>query len=55
MRDDEVLARLTGLGFSEAAVKLASTMRMNPWTIDGAPVDGAVVRVGVRLNLKSPR
>ncbi|HTX51229.1 MAG TPA: TonB family protein, partial [Caulobacteraceae bacterium] len=42
-----------GLGFSEAAVKLASTMRMNPWTGDGAPVDGAVVRIGVRLNLKS--
>jgi TonB family protein len=41
-----------GLGFSEAAVRLASTMRMNPWTADGAPVDGAVVRVGVRLTLK---
>ena len=41
-----------GLGFSEAAVRLASTMRMNPWTSDGAPVDGAVVRIGVRLNLK---
>jgi TonB family protein len=42
-----------GLGFSEAAAKLASTMRMNPWTVDGAPVDGAVIRVGVRLKLKS--
>ncbi|HXQ17758.1 MAG TPA: TonB family protein [Caulobacteraceae bacterium] len=41
-----------GLGFSEAAVKLASTMRMNPWQRDGEPVDGAVVQVGVRLNLK---
>ena len=41
-----------GLGFSQAAAKLASTMRMNPWTSDGAPVDGAVVRVGVKLNLK---
>ena len=41
-----------GLGFSEAAAKLASTMRMNPWTADGSPVDGAVVRVGVRLDLK---
>jgi hypothetical protein len=42
-----------GLGFSEVAVKLASTMKMNPWTADGAPVDGAMVQVGVQLNLKS--
>ena len=41
-----------GLGFSQAAAKLASTMRMNPWTSDGAPVDGAIVRIGFRLNLK---
>ena len=41
-----------GLGFSEAAARLAETMRMNPWTPDGSPVDGAVVRVGVRLDLK---
>jgi TonB family protein len=42
-----------GLGFSEAAVRLVSTMRMNPWLPDGEPVDGAVVEVGVRLNLKA--
>jgi hypothetical protein len=42
-----------GLGFSEAVVKLASTMRMNPWSRDGVPVDGATILVGVRLNLKS--
>jgi hypothetical protein len=42
-----------GLGFSEAAAKLAATMRMNPWTVDGAPVDGAVIRVSVKLKLKS--
>jgi len=42
-----------GLGFSEAAAELASTMRMNPWTTDGQPVDGAVVRIGVRLSLKA--
>ena len=41
-----------GLGFSEAAARLASTMRVNPWTLDGSPVDGDVVEVGVRLNLK---
>jgi TonB family protein len=39
--------------FADVAVKLASTMRMNPWSSDGAPVDGAVIRLGVRLNLKS--
>ena len=41
-----------GLGFSEVAVKLASTMKMNPWSSDGRPVDGAVYRVAIRLNLK---
>jgi|HubBroStandDraft_5_1064220.scaffolds.fasta_scaffold69465_2 TonB family protein len=41
-----------GLGFSEAAARLAATMRMNPWQPNGAPVDGASVEVGVRLNLK---
>ncbi len=44
-----------GLGFSEAAVKLASVMKMNPWTADGAPVDGAVIRVPIRLNLAAKR
>jgi TonB family protein len=42
-----------GLGFSEVAAKLASTMKLNPWTADGGPVDGAVVQFGVQLNLKS--
>jgi hypothetical protein len=41
-----------GLGFSEAAVKLASTMRMNLWSADGAPVEGGVVHVAFRLNLQ---
>jgi len=42
-----------GLGFADAVVKLASTMRLNPWTLDGAPVDGATVLVNIRLNLGS--
>jgi TonB family protein len=41
-----------GLGFSEAAVQLASTMRLNPWLADGEPVDGTSIEVRVRLNLK---
>ena len=44
-----------GLGFSEAAVKLAGVMKMNPWTADGAPVDGAVIRVPIRLNLATKK
>ncbi|HEX3701597.1 MAG TPA: hypothetical protein VHV27_13085 [Phenylobacterium sp.] len=43
-----------GLGFSEAAAKLASTMRMNLWSSDAEPVEGGVVHVAIRLNLDSP-
>ncbi len=39
-----------GFGFSEAAVKLASTMKMNLWSADGAPVEGGVVRIPIRLD-----
>jgi hypothetical protein len=42
-----------GLGFSEAAAKLASTMKMNLWSADAAPVEGGVVRIPIRLNLKA--
>jgi TonB family protein len=44
-----------GMGFSEAAVKLASAMRMNPWSADGGPVDGAVVNIPIRLNLAAKK
>ncbi len=44
-----------GLGFSEAAALLASTMKMNPWSSDGAPVDGASVQIAIRLGLKKPQ
>jgi TonB family protein len=40
-----------GLGFSESAVMVASVMKMNPWTEEGGPVDGAVVRIPIRFNL----
>jgi len=39
-------------GFSDVAAKLAGAMRMNPWSADARPVEGATVYVGVRLNLK---
>ena len=39
-----------GLGFSEAAAKLAGGMKMNLWSNDDAPVEGGVVHVPVRLN-----
>lgn len=41
-----------GLGFSEVAARLASTMKMNLWSNDGAPVEGGVVHIPIRLNLK---
>jgi hypothetical protein len=41
-----------GLGFSEAAAKLASGMKMNLWGADAAPVVGGTVHIPIRLNLK---
>ena len=41
-----------GLGFSEAAQKLASSMRMARWTQAGGPVDG-VIDLPIRFNLSS--
>jgi TonB family protein len=40
-----------GLGFGKAALSIASVMVMNPWTRQGAPVDGARIRLPIRLNL----
>ncbi len=44
-----------GLGFSEAAAKLASGMRMNLWGSDAAPVVGGIVHIPIRLKLKEPQ
>jgi TonB family protein len=41
-----------GLGFSEAAAKIAAGLKMNLWSADGAPVEGGVIHIPVRLNLK---
>ena len=40
-----------GLGFSEAAVRVAEVMKMNPWTQEGGPVDGAGINLPIRFNL----
>jgi Gram-negative bacterial TonB protein C-terminal len=43
----------SGLGFSEAAVRLVSGMKMNLWSADGAPVQGGVIQIPIRLNLNA--
>ena len=40
-----------GQSFSEAAVAIASMIRMSPWTNGGGPVDGAVVNLPIRFEL----
>ncbi len=40
-----------GLGFGQAAVAVASVMRMSPWTEDGGPVDGGKIKLPVKFSL----
>jgi TonB family protein len=42
-----------GLGFGDAALKVASIMKMNPWTRGGDPVDGARIVLPIKLVLPS--
>ncbi len=39
----------TGLGFGDAALKLAGDFAMNSWTAEGLPVDGIRVALPIRL------
>ena len=38
-----------GMGFGDAALQIASVMKMNPWTNQGAPVDGMKIQLPIRL------
>jgi TonB family protein len=38
-----------GMGFGEAALKIAAVTAMNPWTAQGTPVEGARIRLPIRL------
>ncbi len=40
-----------GLGFSEAAARLASLLKINLWSADAGPVAGGKLRIAIRLNL----
>lgn len=40
-----------GLGFGAAGLAIAGVMKMNPWTRQGYPVDGARIRLPIRVNL----
>jgi hypothetical protein len=48
---EEMPGNPDGLGFSHSAVIIAGAMAMNPWTDEGAPVDGATIAVPIRFNL----
>jgi TonB family protein len=37
------------MGFGEAALKIAAVTAMNPWTAQGTPVEGARIRLPIRL------
>jgi TonB family protein len=43
-----------GMGFGKAAVAISKEFAMNPWTKQGFPVDGAHVRLPIRLTLDAP-
>jgi TonB family protein len=40
-----------GLGFGASAVLVAGVMQLNPWSDDGRPVDGAMIKLPVQFGL----
>jgi len=57
-RQDEMIAEqsalpgiLEGMGFGEATIRASSKFRMRPRTVDGAPVEGARVKISLVWNL----
>lgn len=43
-----------GLDFAAAAIKAAGVMRMNPWTLEGDPVEGLRIALPIRFNWEGP-
>jgi protein TonB len=52
VRDCQVTAETPkGMGFGDAARKLAPYFRLRPQTRDGTPVDGGIIHIPIRFNL----
>jgi TonB family protein len=43
-----------GMGFGDAALKIAAVTAMNPWTAQGTPVEGGRIRLPIRLVAPDP-
>jgi TonB family protein len=55
LRDCSVAAETPeGLGFGQAAVRIAEGMKMNLWTPSGEPVIGATIRLPIRFEQPAP-
>lgn len=50
-----MMARPDGLGFDEAALKLAGQMKMGLWSADARPVQGGVAHVSIEMDVTAPQ